>query len=99
MDTLDKRAVWPGWETVRLIGQGSFGAVYEIRRNVYGSVERAALKHIAIPQNASDLQELRANGRFHGMSPAYGILAQLVRRIRLHRSPQGIIAYRQLRTG
>ena len=62
MDTLDKRAVWPGWETVRLIGQGSFGAVYEIRRNVYGSVERAALKHIAIPQNASDLQELRANG-------------------------------------
>ena len=23
---------WPGWETVKLIGRGSFGAVYEIKR-------------------------------------------------------------------
>lgn len=27
---------WPGWETVRLIGRGSFGAVYEIQRDVFG---------------------------------------------------------------
>lgn len=26
---------WPGWETVRLIGRGSFGAVYEIERKVF----------------------------------------------------------------
>ena len=26
--------IWPGWETVRLIGRGSFGAVYEIERDV-----------------------------------------------------------------
>ena len=42
---------WPGWETVRLIGRGSFGAVYEIERDVVGDgdVEKAALKHISIP--------------------------------------------------
>ena len=27
---------WPGWETVRLIGRGSFGAVYEIQQNLPG---------------------------------------------------------------
>ena len=26
---------WPGWKTVRLIGRGSFGAVYEIERQVF----------------------------------------------------------------
>ena len=25
----DAKILWPGWETVRLIGRGSFGAVYE----------------------------------------------------------------------
>ena len=54
--------VYPGWETVRLIGRGSFGAVYEIRRDVRGHTERAALKYIRIPQNDSDLDELRNDG-------------------------------------
>ena len=26
---------WPGWETVGLIGRGRFGAVYEIRRDIF----------------------------------------------------------------
>ena len=34
--------LWPGWQTTRLIGQGGFGSVYEIRRNLMGEVERAA---------------------------------------------------------
>ena len=62
MDTLEKKAVWPGWETVRLIGRGSYGTVYEIRRTVYGAVERAALKLVTVPQNDSDLKALRDSG-------------------------------------
>ena len=54
--------VYPGWETVRLIGRGSFGAVYEIEREMNGYVEKAALKYIRIPQNDSDLDELRNDG-------------------------------------
>ena len=53
---------YPGWETVRLIGRGSFGAVYEIRRDVLGLTEKAALKHISIPQNQSDVEELYSSG-------------------------------------
>ncbi len=62
MSTLDSKAVWPGWKTVRLIGRGSFGAVYEIERDVFGTVEKAALKVISIPQNEGDLEELYDSG-------------------------------------
>ncbi len=55
--------LWPGWETVRLIGRGSFGAVYEIRREVFGDTERCALKHISIPQDESEIQEMRIEGQ------------------------------------
>ena len=49
MASPDTKAVWPGWETVRLIGRGSFGAVYEIERDVFGHKEKAAMKLISIP--------------------------------------------------
>ena len=62
MEELDKKAVWPGWETVRLIGRGSFGAVYEIERDVFGHKEQAALKYITIPQNEEDIEELYDSG-------------------------------------
>ena len=54
--------VYPGWETVRKIGTGSFGSVYEIQRNLFGRIEKAALKKIPIPQNESDVEELYSNG-------------------------------------
>ena len=53
---------WPGWETVRLIGRGSFGSVYEIERDVFGHKEKAALKVITIPQSDSDIEELYDSG-------------------------------------
>ena len=53
---------WPGWETVRLIGRGSFGEVYEIQRKVFDDTEKAALKVISIPQNVSDIEELHNDG-------------------------------------
>ena len=45
----DRKELWPGWETVRLIGRGSYGTVYEIRRDTFGDSESAALKVISIP--------------------------------------------------
>ena len=60
----EKAAVpgWPGWETVRLIGRGSFGSVYEIERDIFGVKEKAALKIISIPQNDSEITELYSDG-------------------------------------
>ena len=62
MTDVNKKAVWPGWETVRLIGRGSFGEVYEIKRDEYGHTEKAALKLISIPKCDSDIDELYSNG-------------------------------------
>lgn len=62
MANMENSAMWPGWETVRLIGRGSFGAVYEIERDVFGHKEKAALKVITIPQSDSDIEELYDSG-------------------------------------
>ena len=66
MDSRTQRELWPGWETVRLLGRGSFGAVYEIRREVFGETERAALKLITLPQNDSEIKEMRSEGHEEG---------------------------------
>lgn len=57
-----KDVSWPGWETVRILGRGSYGAVYEIQRDVFGELEKAALKVISIPQNQSEVDELYRDG-------------------------------------
>jgi serine/threonine protein kinase len=62
MPQLDPKAVWPGWKTVKLIGKGSFGTVYEIERQDFDHLEKAALKVISIPQNDSDLDDLYDSG-------------------------------------
>lgn len=60
---MSESALYPGWETVRKIGSGSFGAVYEIARTLpNGKTEKAALKVISIPQNEGDVEELYSSG-------------------------------------
>ncbi len=59
---VDTGKVWPDWKTVRIIGRGSFGTVYEIERDVFGHLEKAALKVISIPQNSSDIEDLYNDG-------------------------------------
>ena len=60
---MNERELYPGWETVRKIGSGSFGAVYEIARTLpNGKTEKAALKVITIPQNEGDVEELYSSG-------------------------------------
>lgn len=57
------KAPWPGWETVDIIGKGSFGTVYKIQRElVDGETEVAALKVITIPHNPGDIDELYSEG-------------------------------------
>ena len=53
--------VWPGWEVVDKLGEGSFGGVYEIQRTLPdGTVERAALKKLTVPRDREELDVLRA---------------------------------------
>ena len=62
MDFHDIERLYPGWEVVRLIGEGAFGSVYEIRRDVFGRGQCAALKVIHIPQNQGEVKQLRTEG-------------------------------------
>jgi len=54
--------LWPGWQTVGMIGKGGFGAVYEIRRSIFGEEEKAALKVISIPQSECEIEDLYSEG-------------------------------------
>lgn len=61
----EKRLAHPyaGWDVVRLIGRGSFGAVYELNRRLSdGSIEKAAMKVISIPAHEAEVDALRNLG-------------------------------------
>lgn len=50
---------WPGWEILKPIGKGGFGSVYEIQRDVFGDIEKAALKVISIPHDDEEIDYMR----------------------------------------
>ena len=54
--------IFGSWYIDRLIGEGSFGKVYEIQREDFGITYKAALKTIAIPTNQSELRSAMADG-------------------------------------
>ena len=58
----EERLSWPGWEVGKRLGQGSFGAVYEISRTIFDKEEKAALKVISIPQTRNDIEEMYNDG-------------------------------------
>ena len=54
--------IWPGWYAVKLLGRGSFGAVYEIHRNVRGTLEKSAMKVLRVPENDAEVASIQAQG-------------------------------------
>jgi len=57
--------LWGEWEIDSKLGEGSFGAVWKIRRNtISGKVYYAAVKHISIPKDESEIQHLFDEGIF-----------------------------------
>lgn len=44
------------WHVVQQIGKGSFGCVYEIQREDFGEVYKAALKVISIPRSEEEME-------------------------------------------
>ncbi|HOR22297.1 MAG TPA: serine/threonine-protein kinase, partial [Ruminococcus sp.] len=80
---------WSGWEITKVLGSGSFGSVYEIQRNVLGTITKAAMKVISVPRDTADLNDLISigydkesiNARFldelKGISNEYNMMDQL----------------------
>ncbi len=84
-ETKNQPVLWPGWETVSQIGSGSFGTVYEIRRELLGETERAALKVITIPRSASEMNTLAEEGydRESLVRHYRGLMEEIVKEYRL----------------
>ena len=54
--------VFGKWKICRRLGQGSYGAVYEIQQEDFGNVYKAALKVITVPQSEMEIQSVLAEG-------------------------------------
>lgn len=50
------------WKIEKFLGAGQYGKVYEIRREDFGTIYRAALKIITIPDSAEEVKEIKAAG-------------------------------------
>ena len=61
MDYSSIKLPWPGWKIVQEIGEGSFGKVYEIERDMYIR-ECSALKILSLPGNKEELTEYYTDG-------------------------------------
>ena len=88
----------PGWEIVRLIGEGSFGKVYEIVRNNFGIEEHCALKVISIPQSKAELQSIKNDGMDEDSITEYyrGLVEDFVQEIAMLsrlKGHQNIVSY------
>ena len=54
--------IFGAWKIVKLIGEGSYGKVYEIEREDFGVTYKAALKAITIPRNKSEVKSIISEG-------------------------------------
>lgn len=64
-------SVWPEWETVEKIGEGSYGKVYKIRNTSDGFVKYSAMKVIEFPQSEYEVQEYQNMGMDYQSVKAY----------------------------
>ena len=53
-------SVWPEWEIIEKIGEGSFGKVYKARRTEQGKTFYSAIKIITIPSSQGELDSARS---------------------------------------
>ena len=63
--------IWGAWRITRLIGEGSFGKVFEVERSDYSGTYKSALKALTIPQNQSEVDDVRADGLDEASVVAY----------------------------
>ena len=84
--------VFDKWKICRELGQGSYGTVYEIQREDFGGVYKAALKVITVPQSRTELQSVLDEG----MTPPQAKQYFYRPRVRHHVKAQGHWQYCQL---
>ena len=72
--------VLDGWKIIRLLGEGSYGRVFEMERTEFGQTYQAALKVITVPQSKAEIGSILSEGMSTPQAEAYfhGIVEELV---------------------
>ena len=79
-DIRDFCPLWGEWEADVKIGEGSFGAVWRVKRNIIdGKVFYAAVKHISIPKDEGEINRLIGEGIFSDEASARHYYGQMLR--------------------
>ena len=73
--------VFGSWVIHRKLGEGSFGQVFEIRREDFGEVYKAALKIITVPSSPAEVESAIAEGMSGPQAEQYfyGVVEDIVR--------------------
>lgn len=97
MELLEK--VWPEWKVEGVLGEGSFGKVYKIKREDIGGTYYAALKVISIPKDKSEVQSIMTEGMMDQASATHyfqGMVEEIVKEFAMMEKLKGntnIVAY------
>ncbi len=59
---MEYKELWPGWETVDVIGKGTYGEVYKIQKTDSAGTIQSALKVISIPTSESEFSSYMDDG-------------------------------------
>ena len=59
---MEQKQIWPGWETVELLGTGGFSEVYKIKKVDESGDFFSALKVISIPKTKDEYRVYKADG-------------------------------------
>ena len=73
--------VFGSWVIHRKLGEGGFGQVFEIRREDFGEVYKAALKIITVPSSPAEVESAMAEGMSGPQAEQYfyGVVEDIVR--------------------
>lgn len=75
--------VFRDWEIVAEIGEGSYGKVYQLRKENFGIVANGALKVIRIPRSPSDVKDALSQGMDEQSVTSYfkGVVDEFMREV------------------
>ena len=92
--------LWGAWRIEKELGEGGYGKVYKAVRKEFGATYYAAIKHISIPMNQTEVKNLYEEGLVEDEASARGyyerMLENILYEIRMMNALKGhtnIVAY------